>query len=141
MTASTDALGRLLDRSVQDGECWIWQGCTDLRYGRIGAFGRQWLTHRLAYTLLVADVPDHLQIDHLCRNRLCINPAHLEAVPQQVNLARGFGPWAINARKTHCKRGHEFAPDNTLIEQGTRKCRACKRSAATERRRAARAAA
>lgn len=127
MTWRTVALTRLFAKCEQHGECWIWTGCSD-RYGRLTVHGRQWWTHRLAYTLLVADIPDGQQIDHLCRNRLCIRPDHLEAVPQQVNLDRGFGPWAVNKRKTHCIRGHEFAPGNTYVTRnGARECRACRR--------------
>ncbi len=128
MTPTMRALARLLDRCVQEGDCWVWKGGAD-RYGRIGALGRKWRTHQLAYILLVDDIPGGLQIDHLCRNRLCVNPDHLEAVPQRINLARGFGPWAVNKRKTACLRGHDFTADNTYVNQkGERHCRTCQRA-------------
>jgi hypothetical protein len=121
---------RLLRQAAQDGECWSWTGAVSNTYGRIAAAQRtSYLAHRAAYETFAGPIPDGQQIDHLCRNRICINPAHLEAVTQQVNLARGNGVYAVNARKTHCKRGHEFTSENTLIQQGTRKCRACKRAA------------
>lgn len=66
-------------------------------------------------------------IDHLCRNRGCVNPLHLQAVPMRENTLRGFGPSAENARKTHCKRGHEFTPENTYLHDGRRICKQCNR--------------
>jgi hypothetical protein len=132
-------MARLLLRVRQEGECWTWTGSTnrDGGYGVIGGGGyvpgsrslsRVVYVHRVAYSILVGDIPDGQQIDHLCRNRLCIRPDHLEAVPQRLNLDRGFGPWAVNKRKTHCKRGHEFTAENTSVSRkGERNCRTCKR--------------
>jgi hypothetical protein len=80
----------------------------------------------VAYELAIGPIPEGLTIDHLCRNRGCVNPAHLEAVTNRTNLLRGDGIAALNARKTHCKRGHEFTPENTYVwREGTRACRAC----------------
>lgn len=94
--------------------CWIWPKRLDEDgYGQVGYMGKHQRVHRLFYLFLVGAIPDGLQIDHLCRNRACVNPAHLEIVPQKVNLLRGEGICAKNARKTHCKRGHEFTTENT----------------------------
>jgi hypothetical protein len=87
-------------------------------------------------------VPDGLELDHLCHtndsscpggrtcpHRPCVNPFHLDAVPPSVNTLRGNGPSALNSRKTHCKNGHEFTPQNTRItRKGHRWCRACDRA-------------
>lgn len=72
--------------------CWEWaKSKTDAGYGTVSHQGRQTLAHRVFYTLLVGDIPDGTEIDHLCRNRCCVNPEHLEAVPRRVNLRRGAG--------------------------------------------------
>jgi hypothetical protein len=110
--------------------CWIWQAATDggSRYGSIYRDGRLVRAHRVAYEMLVGPIPDGLVIDHLCRVTLCVNPAHMEVVTQRENIMRGEAPTATNAVKTHCKRGHEFTPENTrLTRQGGRCCLSCER--------------
>jgi hypothetical protein len=108
--------------------CWVW--CASTRgggYGSVRHDGRTRPAHRVAYELLVADVPEHLHLDHLCRNRACSNPAHLEVVTEKVNILRGVGPTAQNAAKTHCIHGHEFAGGNLgVYASGKRYCKACK---------------
>lgn len=75
---------------VTDG-CWHWQGAvTSSGYGSVSHEGRIWSTHRLAYELLVGLIPEGLQIDHLCLNKLCCNPAHLEPVTAQENRRRQY---------------------------------------------------
>jgi hypothetical protein len=88
------------------------------------------LAHRMAYELARDPIPAGLVIDHLCRNKRCVNPSHLEAVEQRVNLLRG----ETNSAKTHCINGHEFTPDNTYMWQGKRSCRACRRDSGKRRR-------
>lgn len=88
-------------------------------------------THRLAYEMLVGPVPAGMHLDHLCSNRRCCNPAHLEVVTPRENIMRGVGPSAQNARKTHCSLGHALDMANTYITpSGERTCRECRREAA-----------
>lgn len=110
----------------QDESCWEWQGNID-NYG-YGTYGKQnYMVHRVVYEMLVDKLKPEETLDHLCFNRSCVNPDHLEAVTLGVNVLRGNNPHAINARKTHCLNGHEFDEQNTYIhpKRGTRHCRAC----------------
>src|SRR5687768_9248591 len=117
--------GKFLLRLLGPDECWEWPGFRDRDgYGRL-----YWPTintraaHRVAYELFVGPIPEGLQLDHLCRNRACVNPRHLEPVTQAENARRG----AI-AQKTHCANGHPFDGDNTYWRSsGHRTCRACNR--------------
>jgi hypothetical protein len=109
--------------------CWQMKvSLSEWGYGRIKHEGRQVMVHRLAYEAFVGPIPEGLVIDHLCRNRGCINPDHLEAVTESENIRRGTSPTAANARKTHCKHGHEFTPENTYLKGTWRICRICQRA-------------
>lgn len=119
-----------IDRSR---ECWIWTGAKDpTGYGRfhvrVGDRYVDALAHRFAYERLIGPVPDGLTIDHLCRNRSCVNPKHMKLVSVQTNILRGDAPTAHNARKTHCVHGHSFDEANTYRPPGSkrRQCRTCK---------------
>lgn len=110
--------------------CWEWQAYTDpYGYGRITMSTHQVAchAHRIVYALLAAAIPEGLTLDHKCRVRHCVNPAHLEPVTNKVNVMRGFGVGAINSRKTHCIHGHEFDAMNTMHipSNGQRTCREC----------------
>lgn len=113
--------------------CWEWRGSKNNdQYGIfgiwIGSKQKTCLAHRVSYELLSGSISEGLTIDHLCRNRGCCNPTHLEPVSIAINILRGEGYAARNARKTHCARGHEFSPNNTLYnKKGHRTCRACNR--------------
>ena len=113
------------------GRCWIWTAAMRSGYGLIAISRTEKRSaHRVAYELSVGPIPDGMTIDHLCRVTQCVRARHLELVSPGENTRRGFSPPANNARKTHCKRGHEFTPENTKIVNWHgehRHCRACQR--------------
>lgn len=114
--------------TVKDTGCWQWIGAKDCKgYGRIKWAGRVVSAHRLAYETFIAAIPESLEPDHLCRNTGCVHPEHLELVTHRINVLRGVGPTARNARRTHCMNRHEFTIQNTLLHgNGGRRCRICK---------------
>lgn len=123
-------------------ECWQWLAAKQRNgYGVIGLGGhdgRMVRTHRVSYELAHGPIPEGLIIDHLCRNRGCVNPAHLEAVDQRTNLLRGTGASARNHVKSTCPQGHPYSGVNS---RGDRICHTCLAAAARRgkaRRRAAR---
>lgn len=126
------------------GVCWEWQAATDRGgYGVFNPHGTIVRTHRFAWEMLVGPIPEGLHIDHLCRNRICCNPDHLEPVTPGENARRGYATvyqkiWADKI--THCPRNHEYTDENTHINKrnGTRKCRKCHRDRERERREARR---
>lgn len=108
-------------------ECWDWTACKERQgYGRFCIRkGVVVYAHRFAYEVKVGPIPDGLVIDHLCHNRACVNPAHLEPVEQGENARRGRN---ANSAKTHCLRGHALSGDNLRIRtDGGRRCRECAR--------------
>lgn len=108
--------------------CWEWTAYRGKNgYGQFGLAPKQLIyAHRYAYTLLVGPIPEGTEIDHLCRNRSCVNPEHLEPVIHAVNVQRGEGGKYWSA-KTHCPRGHEYTEENTRTYQGRRWCKMCDR--------------
>lgn len=107
--------------------CWLWTGFLINGYAAIAIKSSPVKASRFSYEYFKGPIPRGLVIDHKCRVPVCVNPDHLETVTDAENLRRGFSPSALNTRKTHCVRGHQFSVENTAIRvrDGGRICRAC----------------
>ena len=121
---------RFLDKIAAEPNsgCWLWVGSVHQNgYGKFRTpAGMQW-AHRFSYELHRGPIPDDLQIDHLCRVKSCVNPAHLELVTAKENIRRR------DVGLTHCPQGHEYTPENTYRRpSGKRRCRICGRQQSKE---------
>lgn len=120
--------------------CWLWTGILDPHgYGLFAAWRQKkeirGMAHRIMYEATKGSIPPGLCLDHKCRVRCCVNPDHLEAVTNRVNILRGVGATARHARQTHCKRGHPLTPDNLLRrKEGSRGCKTCRRLGVANKR-------
>jgi len=146
--AQVAVLDRLSAKIVENPytSCWEWTGSKIHGYGRLTCRANtacgftSALAHILVYELLIEPVPLGLELDHLCFNRGCVNPWHLEPVTRRENIMRGASAAAVNSRKTHCPAGHPYSGDNLVIHVGHnhgRECRTCINARMRERRRAA----
>lgn len=112
---------RFWSKVEEDGECWSWRAYLSNGYGRFTAKNGESpvLAHRWAYEQMVGEIPRPLVLDHLCLNRACVNPDHLDPVPSGINTARA------RAADMSCRRGHPWTDGNTLSRRGHRVCRTC----------------
>ena len=136
---------RIAARIELDGECWMWTGPArsspkypDRKYGNVSVAGQMLSTHRAVFEFSGREIPERLQLDHLCRRPLCCNPDHLEPVTPQENHRRSsamggalwngvvYGNAAKKAAMTACKRGHQYTDDQPRDRRGHRVCRECK---------------
>jgi len=134
MGTPLNTLSSVMDRVDIGPGCWEWtRGTNGVGYGRVSWGGRYEYVHRILYQHFVGPIPDGLELDHLCRNRLCANPEHLEAVTSTENKRRGIAGKLAGARqraKTHCPSGHPYSGENLYECRGERICRECNRAAA-----------
>ena len=139
---------RFIAKVVITDSCWLWTGGkTTLGYGVMGVGSksggdyRHVMAYRFGYEAMIGPIPKGLELDHLCRNPSCVNPAHLEPVTHRENMLRGLNNLAAKrAVQTHCVHGHPFDEANTKVTaRGSRKCRTCHRTAERVRQRRKRA--
>jgi len=130
----TDRISKLFWRGVVAGPngCWVRIKVDRNGYSKTRLAGKDALAHRFTYQRLVGPIPKGMQLDHLCRNRACCNPAHLEPVTPKENAARG-----LKAKRTHCPQGHPLTPDNLVgyaLRKGYQDCRKCRNDRQTAKR-------
>lgn len=126
------------------GRCWIWIGALDHGYGRFmiestwregGAHGHLIRAHRYSYELENGPIPEGLEPDHLCRVSSCVRPSHIEAVTHKINSHRSDNLGGVNARKTHCPKGHPYTEGNVYKFGHSRACKICHRAKTARQRR------
>lgn len=129
-----EALAARFWAKVRKGDgCWEWQACLSRKgYGQFKISGRAQQAHRVSFILAGRDIPEGLGLDHLCRNKKCVRPDHLEAVTNRENVIRGDTVPGRNFRKTHCPYGHELTPENLVKSRPYRRCLTCHRKSCRE---------
>lgn len=144
MAAKQRLLDKLVGKFTIGDDCWEWTaGIDGAGYGQLAVQNGEGKTsakaHRLVYELLRGPIPEGLELDHLCRNRRCVKPGHLEPVTHAENVSRGRAG-AHHAAKTHCPQGHPYDEANTYVRKdrvNRRQCRACANQASQRSRTAA----
>lgn len=130
-----DPIIRFMAKVQQEGDCLIWIGSRNPKgYGTFKVGASAVLAHRWNYQQTFGSIADDLDLDHLCRNRACVKPQHLEPVPHAINIIRGMKGYLRQA----CKRGHPITEENIYVDRdGHRNCRVCKNELARSAREAA----
>lgn len=133
---ATPILERIMPKIAKSKNCWYWTGAKDWDgYGKIRIYVAphkyaQGSAHREMYKIFVGKIPDGYQVDHLCMNKSCVKPSHLEAVTPQINTLRApNAPASINARKTHCLKGHKLTTESVYSPPkypNKRECKICR---------------
>jgi len=122
MSRWKDIKSRFWERVAMTPTCWIWQGAKIPSRGlEYGIFNKK-RVHRFSYELHLGAIPIDKELDHLCRNTLCVNPEHLEPVTHKTNVLRGISPGALNAKKTRGPCGHLYTGEDGL----RRYCKPCR---------------
>lgn len=125
---SAEVVSRFWAKVDRNADCWEWRGPRNAKgYGRFHASGASEMAHRTSVRLDGRDIPNGMEVDHICRNRGCVNPSHLRVVTHRENLLSGDTLAARAAAKTECRHGHPLSGDNMVVRSGRRRCRECAR--------------